>query len=302
MDHLDEVNHRGLHGKLGYKDIFEFARVELGLSEGSVYRRLSALKLSEEFPQVRESLATGKTTLSNVAELQTFFKKEERAGNALSVETKKDWLERAETLSSRELKTEIFAKASAPAQCELRERTRVISPEVVEIRIAVSPEFLRKIEKLKDYLSHALPGATTTEVIEKLVTDELTRQEKKRFSQFEKKEKKNDEGVASVRTPAPEETSSESSPEEISQKESTAETAGETANDPRAISAENKRMVWTHAQGQCEYRSPEGRRCTARRYLEIDHVQPVAHGGGSELGNLRLTCRLHNNQRVVLRR
>ena len=110
-------------------------------------------------------------------------------------------------------------------------------------------------------------------MIEKLVADELTRQEKKRFSQFEKKEKKNDEGVASARTPAPEETSPESPPEEFGQKESTRE----TAEDPRAISAENKRMVWTHAQGQCEYRSPEGRRCTARRYLEIDHVQPVAH-------------------------
>jgi len=138
-------------------------------------------------------------------------------------------------------------------------------------------------------------------VIEKLVTDELTRQEKKRFSQFEKKEKKKDKGVASARIPAPEETSSEPSPKEISQEKSTAATAGETANDPRAISAENKRTVWTHAQGQCEYRSPEGRRCTARRFLEIDHVQPVALGGGSELRNLRLYCRLHNNQRVVLR-
>ena len=35
-------------------------------------------------------------------------------------------------------------------------------------------------------------------------------------------------------------------------------------------------------------------RCTAKHYLEIDHVLPFAWGGGHDEDNLRLLCRAHN--------
>ncbi len=45
---------------------------------------------------------------------------------------------------------------------------------------------------------------------------------------------------------------------------------------------------------QCEFRGPEGVRCTARVGLEIDHVTPYAKGGSSGEENLRVLCRGHN--------
>jgi hypothetical protein len=45
---------------------------------------------------------------------------------------------------------------------------------------------------------------------------------------------------------------------------------------------------------QCSYVSPTGKRCTARRFLEVDHVRPFALGGASEAANFRLLCRAHN--------
>jgi hypothetical protein len=40
----------------------------------------------------------------------------------------------------------------------------------------------------------------------------------------------------------------------------------------------------------------DGRRCSARRCLELDHVDPWAAGGESTIENLRLRCRAHNQR------
>jgi hypothetical protein len=45
---------------------------------------------------------------------------------------------------------------------------------------------------------------------------------------------------------------------------------------------------------QCAYVSSTGKRCTARRFLEVDHVRPFALGGVSEAVNFRILCRAHN--------
>ena len=47
---------------------------------------------------------------------------------------------------------------------------------------------------------------------------------------------------------------------------------------------------------QCSYVSPDGRRCSARRCLELDHVHPWAVGGEGTIENLRLRCRAHNQR------
>lgn len=44
----------------------------------------------------------------------------------------------------------------------------------------------------------------------------------------------------------------------------------------------------------CSWVDAEGHRCDSTAWLEVDHHQPVARGGGSDPGNLRLLCRAHN--------
>ena len=53
--------------------------------------------------------------------------------------------------------------------------------------------------------------------------------------------------------------------------------------------------VWVRDAGRCAFLSPEGERCPATRWLEIDHIIPFALGGSSDdMANLRLFCRAHN--------
>ena len=65
-----------------------------------------------------------------------------------------------------------------------------------------------------------------------------------------------------------------------------------------AIPAAVRRLVWQRDQGRCCYRDPiSGRRCTSAHLLQLDHLLPVAQGGGADPENLRLVCSAHHRQR-----
>jgi hypothetical protein len=54
------------------------------------------------------------------------------------------------------------------------------------------------------------------------------------------------------------------------------------------------REVFARDAGQCTFISLEGRRCSAREFLEVHHHEPFARGGKATVDNLRLSCRAHN--------
>ena len=62
----------------------------------------------------------------------------------------------------------------------------------------------------------------------------------------------------------------------------------------RYIPARIRHQVYTGAEGQCSFVGENGRRCSARRGLHIDHIKPYAHGGTHDQENLRLLCPAHN--------
>jgi 5-methylcytosine-specific restriction endonuclease McrA len=62
----------------------------------------------------------------------------------------------------------------------------------------------------------------------------------------------------------------------------------------RHVPAHVRRAVWERDHGQCTFVSASGVRCKARRFLEFDHVDPVARGGQATVERVRLRCRAHN--------
>ena len=66
----------------------------------------------------------------------------------------------------------------------------------------------------------------------------------------------------------------------------------------RHIPAAVRRHIWLRDGGRCCYRDPlSGRRCTSSHLLQIDHLLPVAEGGGPEPSNLELLCFVHHRMR-----
>ncbi|PYV07733.1 MAG: hypothetical protein DMG07_27750, partial [Acidobacteria bacterium] len=68
----------------------------------------------------------------------------------------------------------------------------------------------------------------------------------------------------------------------------------------RHIPAEVKRAVWLRDLGRCTFVGASNRRCTARGFLEFDHIVPFAVGGEATVENLRLLCKSHNGHEADL--
>src|SRR5450755_4696716 len=62
----------------------------------------------------------------------------------------------------------------------------------------------------------------------------------------------------------------------------------------RYLSAPVTRSVYLRDQGQCSFVSADGRRCGARAFLQLDHVEPWAALGAPVTENIRILCRAHN--------
>ena len=55
-----------------------------------------------------------------------------------------------------------------------------------------------------------------------------------------------------------------------------------------------RREIHARDGGQCTFVSADGRRCNARAFIQVDHVEPFARDGSSDTLNLRLLCESHN--------
>jgi len=62
----------------------------------------------------------------------------------------------------------------------------------------------------------------------------------------------------------------------------------------RYVPARVRRAVWERDGGQCTFVGASGHRCESRRFLEFDHIDPVARGGRASVEGMRLRCRAHN--------
>ena len=62
----------------------------------------------------------------------------------------------------------------------------------------------------------------------------------------------------------------------------------------RYVPADLRREIFARDGERCTYVGPDGDRCPARGYLELDHIHPKAFGGTETAANLRVRCRAHN--------
>ena len=81
IDHLAEIEARGLHLQRGFSSLFDYAVRELGYSDAAAARRIGAMRLCADQPHAREGLRDGSLTLSAAAELQWAFARQRRRGS-----------------------------------------------------------------------------------------------------------------------------------------------------------------------------------------------------------------------------
>ena len=153
--------------------------------------------------------------------------------------------------------------ALAPAQVGApmaRAKVAPLSAERFALQFTIGKATHEKLRYAQALLSHQLPSGDIAQVVDRALDVLIAQLEKQKF--------------AATARPRP--------------------GGRRSARNPRHIPAHVKRAVWERDQGQCTFVSETGRRCESHKFLEFDHVDPVAPGGQATVEGLRLLCRGHN--------
>jgi len=270
LNHLREIEYRRLYSDLGYSSLFDYAVKELRYSEGQASRRIQAMRLIKDLPEIETKIASGELSLTNAQQAQSLFREMKSADPMRQVikEEKLAILAKIENKSVREAEKELVKLR--PATSTPKERERIVTETMSELRIPMSDKLKAKLEEFRSHLGPK--GATMgyADLLEEMADVGVAALKQKRFgkkrTQEQPKESYNENGAVVLKkeskTPAP---------------------AVKTYANPRYITRADKHAVWQRDEGRCV-------QCGATKNLNFDHIVPVGYGGRATPHNLRLLC------------
>jgi hypothetical protein len=180
----------------------------------------------------------------------------------LTEENHVELLESARGKSKRETLA-LLAQRAPRADVPTRVRAARIEPlseNRFRIEFTVGSELVQKLELCRDLMRHANPIGDLAAVVDRAADLLLAELQAKRLATLKR----------------PRRASSPARPR--------------SKWIPNAV----RRRVFERDGMQCTYVSPDGRRCDARSFLELDHVKARALGGHHDAENLRVLCHAHN--------
>jgi len=130
IEHLEEIEARKLYSDLKCTSLYDYCQRVLGYSGDEAYRRISAMRFVKRNPEVKESVNTGKLTLSTLNILDSAQKK-------------------PPTLDIAKIANEVIGKSKR----EVEALVNLPAPEQVTLNLKLSPQAYEKFQKAKGLLS-----------------------------------------------------------------------------------------------------------------------------------------------------
>ena len=244
IDHLSEIEARGLYLERGFSSLFDYAVRELGYSDAAAARRIGATRLCADQPDAREGLRDGSLTLSAAAELQWAFDRQRRRGSisgtaaiapagtpapnsapavplapaepeppplVLDAVGRQKLVEEAAGKSARQVRrmlADLDPELGPPA-----DRVRPLGDGRYELKATIDAECLQGLEQLRGLLSHVDPRMTMGQLVGRLVQEGLDRHDPSRPPRRARGGSRPADAKAnSPRTPTPEQAQGRSAP------------------------------------------------------------------------------------------
>ena len=187
LRHLAEIERRKLYcdvvggNGLRYGSLFDYAVRELGYSEAAASRRIQAMRLVREIPELEAKIESGALNLSNICQVQGFFRDVKRAEpeRIISREEKRELLVQFENKSARE--GEKILLTIRPPEVLPRERERVVSPEHTEVRFLMNEELRAKLAEVRSLLGPKGMGLSLSELMLEMARLSSERLAERRF-------------------------------------------------------------------------------------------------------------------------
>ena len=161
LHHLREIEKRRLYSDLRFSSMYDYCVRELGYSEGTAYRRITAARLLNELPELEVKLNNGSLNLTNIATLVQFFKDED----IVDAPQKRKIIAKVEGLTRRETELKLM-------------QLSVTSPEPKKEAIWLSEEV---IEILKEYRNLKGTSESLANIIHEIAKSGLAELEKAKF-------------------------------------------------------------------------------------------------------------------------
>ena len=278
LRHLQEISRRKLYADLKYASLFDYAVHELGYSEAAASRRIQAVYLIREIPEVATKIESGALNLSNVCQAQSFFRDMKKAEPmaALTHDQKTEVLAKLEDKSSREGQRILLSMS--PPQVLPRERERIVSEEHIEMRFIVNRQMKADLEQVRSLLGPQGGALSLAELISEMAKLSSEKLREKKFGK-----------VRASQAPKI------SEPARTTALPKVAHPGAGTGslNRSRYIPSVIKHEVWHRDGGKCS-------QCASTKNIQYDHIRPFALGGGSSLSNIRLLCGSCNLRRGIV--
>ncbi len=164
LHHLREIEARKLHLEMGYSSLFEYCLRELKYSESQAQRRISAMRLVKDLPEVEAKIKEGSLSLSNAAKIQSFIRQAYKDEKPLNLLEKKELVQKIENKSTRECELELIKLCPEPVIA--RSKERIISEEYTELKLTIKKDLKDKIDQVKNLLSHQNPEGALNKLLE----------------------------------------------------------------------------------------------------------------------------------------
>jgi 5-methylcytosine-specific restriction endonuclease McrA len=332
LAHLVELEERSLHLELGFSSLFSYCVEGLGMSEGTAGRRVTAARVCRRFPEVFERVARGELHLCALCAIAPHLN-EQSATELFDASQGKTRRQIEALLAARFPRPDVreqirrlpaaaraeaprVAPDSAPARVEPmvrvepsvrveaegtdvrpRPRARELEPLSADrfgVHFTADAELRALIERARELASHRVPNGDLASLMKLMVARFVKQEEKQRFGIGARSSRAGGEVKSSgtreaVAPPGGAAVLASTSEASVHPARSTT-----TGRHGRYLRMQVRQEIHARDGGQCAYVSTDGRRCSARAFIQIDHVDPFSRNGSSDAPNLRLLCMAHN--------
>lgn len=218
LHHLREIDRRKLFAKRGYMSLYDYAIQRFKYSPDEAHRRISAMRLLRDVPEIESKIANGSLQLTHLTQAQSFFRKIDSTKTVkLTKEEKLEVLEKLENTTKAQAKKVLYNE---------------------EVKARYSFEADRKLEAMVEELKGLHPHLHFDEVMRRVMEiawNELSPAAKaKRMSAKLEKNQSRPQTTQNFRAGA----------------ENLSITRAEMKS--RYIQENVKREVWFRSQGKCE--------------------------------------------------
>lgn len=260
--HIAEVDRRKLFLKMAYPSLFEYLTKEIGYSAGAAHRRIDAARLIHKVPEVSASIENGSLHLSQISKVQRIcrhIKKE--SGKTVEVTIQKEILQKIENKNSEQ--TDLILAQEFNVEIKTAEKKSVQRDESVRVELTFTKEEMELIKKAQALLSNKTGGGLKDTLVE--MADKIIKAHAPRTN------------ALAINTPRG--------------KKSTSTVEVKLL---RSVTPKLKKEILNRDQS-CQFISPQtGKKCNAKHFLEIDHIEPRYLDGPNAPQNLRVLCKSHN--------